>query len=475
MKNIFLVIMLIMSSISYVLGSSAASNPHSADEIIVRFKPGTPANRIDRLNSLHGTAVGKASKFNPTRTLKIPAGNFPQQMVELYRSSEIVEYAEVNYIAKKCSTPNDPYYSLQWNLKSPTAGINIEPAWNITTGSSNTIIAVIDTGVAYEDFRNYSIAPDLADTAFVPGYDFVRNDTHPNDDDGHGTHVTGTIAQSTNNGAGTAGIAYSCSIMPIKVLDRKGSGDYFGIAEGIYFATDNGAKVINMSLGGSGNSNILRDAVAYAYNNGVTIVCAAGNEYQQGNAPSYPAAYNEYCIAVGATRYDRARAYYSNTGSYVDLVAPGGDINVDQNGDTYGDGILQQTFDNQGFGYFFYQGTSMASPHIAGVAALLYSAGVTKPDDIRQAMQNTARDLGPTGYDTQFGHGLVDAYAALTYFPVPGDFNDDRLVNVADLGILLSDWLGSNPETDIAPAEPDGQINLLDLSRFAEYYFQNNP
>jgi serine protease len=281
------------------------------------------------------------------------------------------------------------------------------------------IVAVLDTGIAYEDYRGFVQAPDLAQTLFVPGYDFVNDDAHPNDDQGHGTHITGTLAQSTNNDKGVAGIAYGCSIMPVKVLGEDGVGDYFDIARAIYFATDHGARVINMSLGSPDTSTTIEEAMAYAFGQGVTIVCAAGNEFEEGNAPSYPAAYNDYCIAVGAVRYDDTRSYYSNTGSYIDVVAPGGDLLVDQNGDGYPDGILQQTFtiDPSDFGYYFFQGTSSATPHVSGVAALLVSHGVTDPNAVRVAIEGTARDVGPVGWDEQYGWGVVDAYAALLYQP----------------------------------------------------------
>ena len=250
------------------------------------------------------------------------------------------------------------------------------------------------------------MAPDLAVTNFVPGYDFVENESHANDDNGHGTHVTGTIAQSTDNDEGVAGVAFNCSIMPVKVLNRYGSGTYADVADGIIFAADNGAHVINLSLGGSSPSTTLENACAYAYQNGVTIVCAAGNDGEE--TVSYPAAYDDYCIAVGATRYDETLSYYSNYGNSLDLVAPGGDLNIDQNEDEYSDGILQQTFsgNTQNFGYWFYQGTSMAAPHVSGVVALLISSGAAiTPDEVRSALQETAEDLGDPGRDDIYGWG----------------------------------------------------------------------
>jgi len=443
------------------------------NEIVVKFKKGVPKNRIERINRRHGTSVLYSSPFAGFKRIKLPAGKTVEQAVELYNREPEVEYAELNYYAYAFFVPDDPYYIHQWHLYETYAGINIEPAWDITTGDPNVIIAVLDTGVAYEDFRNFKQAPDLVNTRFVPGYDFVNTDKHPNDEEGHGTHVTGTLAQSTNNNLGTAGIAFNCSIMPVKVLSRRGEAPYTTIADGVYFAADNGAHVINLSLGGPVDSITLKNAVTYAYNQGVTIICAAGNEYEEGNPTMYPAAYDEYCIAVGATRYDQTRAYYSNTGSYLDLVAPGGDLNVDQNADGYGDGILQQTFGNnpKDWGYWFYTGTSMAAPHVSAIAALLISTGLTDPNDpnaIREALQNTATDLGPAGWDQEYGWGLVDAYAVLNYYHTPGDFNGDDMVNLEDLAILLSYWLKNEPSVDIAPAGGDGIVNFLDFAKLAE-------
>jgi serine protease len=390
-------------------------------EIIVKFKPGVRDEVIRDLNQRHGCSVLSISRFAGFKRLRIPKGKTVEEMVEIYSKNPNIDYAEPNYIAYILWAPNDIHYELQWHMDNPVySGINMELAWGVQTGDPGVIVAVIDTGVAYENYgKKFKLAPDLVDTSFVAGYDFVNDDDHPNDDEGHGTHVTGTIAQSTNNGIGVAGIAFNTSVMPVKVLNASGSGTYVDVANGIYFAADNGANVINMSLGGTSPSLTLENAVAHAYNNGVVIVCAAGNNGPNG-APLYPAAYDAYCIAVGATTYDETRAYYSNTGAYLDLAAPGGDIYKDLNNDGYGDGVLQQTFGSNPtvFGYWFYQGTSMASPHVAGVAALLIANGITGPDNIREALESTAKDHGEDGRDDEYGRGIVDAYAALNYASV---------------------------------------------------------
>ena len=271
------------------------------DEIIVKFKPGVGQNVIDGINREHGTSVISTSRFAGFNRMRIPSAVPAKAMANIFSKNPNVEYAELNYIAYALMVPNDPYYSYQWHLK----GIGIEEAWGLSSGSGVTV-AVIDTGVA--DPRTGS--DDLQDSRVVGGYDFVNNDNDPTDDNGHGTHVAGTIAQTTNNRIGVAGVAYSCSIMPVKVLNKQGSGTYADIADGIRYAADNGAEVINMSLGGSSGSTTLENAVAYAYNKGVTIICASGNDGSSYQV-SYPSAYDDYCIAVGATRYDEAVAYYS--------------------------------------------------------------------------------------------------------------------------------------------------------------------
>lgn len=406
-----------------------------SDEIVVQFK----------------------NDHKPFQVIKVPAGMVREKVQEYSRRPDVV-FAEPNYYAQAFAAPSDPNYALQWNFATENkGGINLESAWTKTTGAGVTV-AIVDTGIAYENYANFVLAPDLDQTKFVAGYDFVNNDAHANDDNSHGTHVAGTIAQSTNNSIGVAGIAYSATLMPVKVLNKRGSGTYTAIANGIRFAADHEADVINLSLGGPYPSPILEDALAYAHSKNVTIVAAAGNDGT--GTVSYPAAYDAYVIAVGATRVDKTLAYYSNWGSRLDLVAPGGDVNVDQNGDGQKDGILQNTFNPttkvvSDFGYYFFQGTSMASPHVAGVAALVIAAGIANnPAGVQAVLQTTALDLGAEGRDDLYGYGLVDAGKALnaTVEPPPDEntaptADPQSVTTMFNTPVTIS-LTGSDPEGD---------------------------
>ncbi|MDP9403793.1 MAG: S8 family serine peptidase [Actinomycetota bacterium] len=318
--------------------------------------------------------------------------------------------------------PNDPDFRHQWNLPL----IQIPDAWAVSKGAG-AVVAVLDTGVAFEDFGPYRRAPDLHGTTFVPGYDFVDDDDHPNDDvdpaapdrGGHGTHVTGTIAQTTDNALAQAGVAPEAAIMPVRVLDRSGNGDDDQVAAGLIFAVDHGAHVVNMSFDSPIDAPMTRAAVAYAASKGVTMVAPVGNSTPGTSPIGFPARYPEV-LAVGAVRYDKSRAHYSRFGTSVgdvDLMAPGGDLTVDQNGDGKPDGVLQQTvaFSTNSFSGVQLEGTSQAAPHVTGAAALLVGSGLaTSPTEVRHALETSAADLGAPGRDVFHGAGLVQAGAALS-------------------------------------------------------------
>jgi serine protease len=308
----------------------------------------------------------------------------------------------------------DPLFDAQWHLRA----VGIPDAWAVTRGEG-AVVAVLDTGVAYEDAPPYRQVPDLAGTRFVPGWDFVDDDSGPHDvappgRPAHGTHMTGTIAQTTGNGLGTAGIAPGATIMPIRVLTSDGRGTSSDIAQGLRFAADHGAHVANLSLGGVEDTAELAEAVTYASDKGVTIVASSGDA----GAPTvlFPAAYPDV-IAVGAVRLDKTRPGYSSYGEGLDLVAPGGDLSVDQNGDGLDDGVVQQSLngDASSLCFCFIEGTSSAAAHVSGVAALLVASGrTTTPEEVRDALVSSAEDLGPPGEDDEYGAGLVQAARALT-------------------------------------------------------------
>ena len=322
-----------------------------------------------------------------------------KEVVSLLAGDYRVQFAEPNYLVRGQARSDDPYAGYQWNLDQ----INAWEAWEVSDGTGS-VVAVLDTGVQ-------TGGPDGLNRV-LEGYDFYYGDRDPSDRVGHGTFVAGTIAQATDNGRGVAGVAPGATILPVKVLGDNGYGDMAAIANGITWATDQGADVINMSLGGPYASETQRRACDYAYDRGVVLVAASGNEFAR--SVGYPAAFDTV-IAVGASRYDGSRASYSNTGSGMELVAPGGDYSRDDNGDGYADGVLQETYENGRWTYTFYEGTSMAAPHVAAAAAMLKSAGVEDPDEVRAILAETAVDRGSAGYDTSYGYGVLDVEAALAY------------------------------------------------------------
>jgi serine protease len=301
-------------------------------------------------------------------------------------------------------------------------------------GGRNVTVAVLDTGVAYRTSRDrrYRKAPDLERKRFVRGHDFVRGNSFPYDRNGHGTFIAGTIAQATNNGVGVTGIAYLSRIMPVRVLDFEGKGDVATIASGIRFAARHGAQIINMSfefdigLTAAQIPDVI-SAIRYADRKGAVLVGAAGNA--EDTRVAYPALAS-HVISVGATTEHGCLAEYSNTGFGLDVVAPGGGADAAVEGDpncrafeSAGRDIFQYTFTGVGFRSFGlpsgYEGTSMSVPHVSGTVALLLATGKLgphpSPDAVADRIERTARDLGPPGYDSTYGFGLLDAAAATAF------------------------------------------------------------
>lgn len=380
-------------------------------ECIIQFTPNTPIQERERVFWAYGLMPIQHSIFGGFDRVAFGINVPTVEMINALMSEPSVISAEPNYLASVYLIPNDPYFRYQWNMVQ----INAHLAWDINSGTGVTI-AVLDSGVAYENFDVYAQAPDLAGTLFVPGWDFVNADANPDDDYGHGTHITGTIAQTTNNAYGCSGVAFNSSVMPVKVLNNLGNGTLTDVLSGIYYAANNGAKILNLSFGFGNNPSLtLQNAVQYADSVGCVIVCASGNDGT--SLPNYPASYPE-CISVSAVRYDETLPSYSNYGLDIDLCAPGGDQTVDQNLDGYPDAIVQQSHDGVNFTVFdFYggEGTSWASAHVSAVSAMIASVGgtVLTPLQIRGVLESTAIDLGIPGWDEYFGWGEVDAYAAI--------------------------------------------------------------
>ena len=306
--------------------------------------------------------------------------------------------------------PDDPLFARQWHMEM----IHTPEAWTITHGKG-AVVAIIDTGVAWKDLPGVAKqVPDLAGTHFMPGQSFVSGSLPDGlDDHLHGTHVAGTVAQTTNNALGVSGVAFESTILPLKVLGGDGRGSVPGIANAIRYAADHGAHVINMSLGGPLPSSVLAKAVTYAHEKGVTVVCAAGNERR--SKVGYPAAHDG-SVAVAAIDGTGKRSWYSNWGKDLDVSAPGGDTRDDKNGDGFPDGVLQNTIALQNpleSDYMWLQGTSMASPHAAGVAALIVSRGITNPKEVERILKKTSKHPNNVTWDVEYGAGVIDALAAV--------------------------------------------------------------
>ena len=446
--------------------------PYVPGEMLVRYRSGTRVAR--QLSAL--TAVERDVSAVNTRWLGETAlitglpPDDPEHQAAILRLQPEIEYAHPNYIQHLHAIPNDPLFTRQWNMTE----INMPQAWDINVSAGRgVIVAVLDSGLTSLNetvglrfplpplglpLETFSIPfrtnPDLDFSHVLSGAEFTP--TGPwslasgqralFDAEGHGTHVAGTINEWTNNNFGFTGIASGATLLPIKVCvsdtdvimawgrDLRipapaGGCDVAGVIQGIRYAVDNGARVVNLSLGGPQPAPAYVDALRYAVSKGAFVAISVGNDALNGNATTYPATYAESIsgvVAVGATTPRRTRALYSNFGSYVELVAPGGEgggVGVDRHCGADSE-VIWQIGPNAADLYTLPPrfdryvempdcGTSMASPHVAGAAALLYSQGVTDPAAIEAALERFAVDLGTAGRDPEFGYGLLDVRAAL--------------------------------------------------------------
>jgi subtilisin family serine protease len=407
-------------------------------EVLVKFK--SKAGALSTQNTLRaeGLQTLSVSPESGLMRMQVPEGNEAGAVAAL-EAQEEVAFAELNYIVTAYGDPNDTWYSQQWALNNtgqtggtPDADIDAPEAWNIHTGGSHVVIAVLDTGVdrAHEDLQSKiwvnggevpSNGIDDDNNGYIDdvnGWDFCNSpdtwttcssphDRFPDDEMGHGTHVSGIAAAAGNNAKGIAGVSWGATIMPVKVLDQWGSGTLASIVEGIDYAVANGADVINMSLAARNskwpcNWTSVEIALNNAVSQGVLVVIASGNDSK--NGVSCPAAYDQ-AMAVGATTYTDARASYSNYGPRLDITAPGGDWMSS----------IYSTLPGSNYGGLY--GTSMATPYVSGLAALLLSIspGSTQ-SQVRDMIQSSADDLGPAGWDQEFGHGRINAWRALEPF-----------------------------------------------------------
>ncbi|MDR7073422.1 S8 family peptidase [Fictibacillus barbaricus] len=356
--------------------SPAVEKQSAPKELIVHFKDSVSNASAKKIISQNGGQItDKSDQF-----YVVKVNSSANDAVKKYKNLTSVEYAEPNATFHATYVPNDPFYKTQQYAPQKVAA---EQAWDVTQSSSSVKIAVVDTGVDYNH-------PDLAGKV-IKGHDFVADDEDPIDENEHGTHVAGIAAANTNNGVGVAGLAPKASILAVRVLDADGSGSLDDVAQGIRYAADQGAQVINLSLGGNLGTKTLEDAVNYAWNKGSVVVAAAGNSGV--NLPSYPAYYSN-AIAVAATDQNDQKASFSNFGTWVDIAAPGVDI--------YSTIPLNR--------YASFSGTSMASPVVAGVAGLLAAQGKSA-SQIRAALENTADPV--TGTGALFQHGRVNAAKAV--------------------------------------------------------------
>lgn len=415
----------------------------TSDYNLILKSGGTNSIRLYRLDCQAISADKYHQLSNSETNPLLNNGRLPDELrekletllkIKTLRQRDDMKHVEPNYFRKLYSVPNDSYYDIQWNYPL----IRLPEAWEFTTGSTDVIVAVIDTGILMGH-------PDLMGHIRPNGYDFISDPDLALDGDGidadpsdpgdqvqggssfHGTHVSGTVSAVSDNNNGVTGVCWEADILPVRSVGRGGVGTSYDILQAVKYAAglenDSGnilekrADVINLSLGGEGFSGLEQSVYEDVRNAGVIVVAAAGNSASE--EPFYPASYDGV-ISVSAVTIFSEIARYSNIGRFIDVAAPGGDFSTDANGDGYGDAILSTCGDDTGDSiqnvYAFLQGTSMAAPHISGVIALMRSVNPNlSPEDMDGYLQAglMTTDLGEPGWDNLFGYGLIDAEKAV--------------------------------------------------------------
>jgi serine protease len=436
--------------------------PYLPGEVLVKFRDGVDSGgRLRALSALRaGIEEGNARWIGNILWVRAAGEPDAEQLSAALARQPEVEWAQPNYLRRAKAQPNDPSYTArQWNFDL----IGMPRAWDINAGANDSItIAILDSGITTVtqsfDFPLWTgtrietvsipfrVNPDLNAARILPGRDFIFWNGPVLDMVGHGTHVAGTALEETNNSIALSGIAYRAKLMPLKVCigyweiqiltsaagipgfidpDEEGGCSDAAITQAIRYAADNGAQILNLSLGGTGQAPAQREALQYAVGRGSFISMSIGNEFDDGNPVEYPAAYAadiEGAMSVGAVGRNSQRAFYSNTGSHLEIVAPGGNPRdgvptgfvwqaTTSGEDSDPSSVVRPRFDRYVEGGS--AGTSMAAPHVAGLAALLYTQGINRPAAIEAAIKRFATDLGTLGRDNDYGHGLINARDSL--------------------------------------------------------------
>lgn len=380
--------------------------------VLVKFKDRIPSWTADSWFASYGARRVAHIPAIRTYLLELEGGQSVEEAVAVLSRNPEVDFAEPDYIARAQVTPDDPFFGFQYALYNsgqpisipgsptgkPSADIKATVAWEETKGDPEVIVAVVDTGVDL-------LHPDLVAKLAGSGRDFVNDDFDASDDHGHGTFIAGLIGAETDNNLGIAGTAWDCRLLPVKVLNASAEGAYSAISQGIIWAVLNGAKVINLSLGYTEDSATLRDAVKYAFEQGAVLCAGTGNT---GSAVEYPAAYDDYCLAVAATDYNDARPAWSNYGPQVDAAAPGVSIFSTFPRGYFGPGSLD---------YGYGQGTSAAAAFASGLAALIVSLKpFLTPAQVMDVIRYSCDDINVQAYpgrDEFLGYGRLNMEKAL--------------------------------------------------------------